>query len=174
MKRLLMLIIFSIASIGLTVGNVSTGRGQTPGNAEDVQAIKKIILQMTDGMNKNDAKEIADVYTPDGDLITILGQWLRGRPEIERVMGAVFQGSLRKIDTKTLDLEIRFIRPDVALAYVTNEITGATDPKGQPYPPQRELSIRVFVKDSGVWQVAAFHNTIACPPESISGQRCLR
>ena len=30
-------------------------------------------------------------------------------------------------------------------------------------PSHQELSLRVFVKDAGVWQIAAFHNTMIAP-----------
>jgi hypothetical protein len=34
---------------------------------------------------------------------------------------------------------------------------------GQALPSHQELSLRVFVKESGVWSVAAFHNTMVRP-----------
>jgi hypothetical protein len=54
---------------------------------------------------------------------------------------------------------IRFIRADVAIAHVTNQITGFLGPDGSTEPPHDELSIRVFVKQGGNWSVVAFHNT---------------
>jgi uncharacterized protein (TIGR02246 family) len=66
---------------------------------------------------------------------------------------------------KTVDVEVRFIRPDVAIAHVTNELSDQANPGEQPVPQHHELSIRVFVKETGVWRVAAFHNTIKTEPE---------
>ena len=57
-------------------------------------------------------------------------------------------------------MAVRFIRPDVALAHVTNEFSGLVSPDGQTLPPHRELSTRVLVKDDGAWRITAFHNTI--------------
>ena len=48
----------------------------------------------------------------------------------------------------------------MALAHVTNELSGLVGPEGQTLPPHQELSIRVLVKDRGVWRITAFHNTI--------------
>jgi hypothetical protein len=70
---------------------------------------------------------------------------------------------LRKVELRTEDIKIRFIRPDVALAHVTNEMSGLVGPNGEKLPAHRELSLRVFVKDDGVWQVASFHNTMLSP-----------
>ena len=37
---------------------------------------------------------------------------------------------------------------------------GIIGPDSRPQPPQRELSLRVFVKDTAVWRLTAFHNTV--------------
>jgi len=57
-------------------------------------------------------------------------------------------------------MSTRFIRPDVAIAYVTNELSGLVGPDGKAQPPHRELSIRVVVKNDARWKIAAFHNTM--------------
>jgi len=44
---------------------------------------------------------------------------------------------------------------------VTSQVVEAG---GRRLPPQRELSLRVFVKDAGVWRVTAFHNTLVGRP----------
>jgi hypothetical protein len=51
----------------------------------------------------------------------------------------------------------------VALAHVTNELSGLIAPDGGRPPPHQELSLRVFVKEGGEWRVAAFHNTLVQP-----------
>jgi len=77
---------------------------------------------------------------------------------------------LKEGQNQTLAIRIRFIRPDVAIAHVTNETSGMVIPGGQTLPVQRELNIRVFTKDNGRWLVTAFHNTSVaamippCPP----------
>jgi uncharacterized protein (TIGR02246 family) len=85
---------------------------------------------------------------------------MKGRAEIEKGLATIFQTRGRQVTLKTLELTVRFIRPDVALAHVTNELTGLVNPEGQTLPPHQELSIRVLVKDQGVWRITAFHNTI--------------
>ena len=57
-------------------------------------------------------------------------------------------------------MDVRFVRPDVALAHVTNQLSGLVSPEGQTLPAHEELSIRVLVKDQGQWRITAFHNTI--------------
>ena len=85
---------------------------------------------------------------------------MNGVAEIEKGLTTIFQTRGRNVTLKTLDVTVRFIRPDVALAHVTNQLSGLVNPEGQTLPSQQELSIRVLVKDQGAWRITAFHNTI--------------
>ena len=82
------------------------------------------------------------------------------RPSISCRATTIFQAGGGNVTLKTLEVAVRFIRPDVALAHVTNELSGLIGPEGQTLPAHQELSIRVLVKDQGVWRITAFHNTI--------------
>ena len=55
---------------------------------------------------------------------------------------------------------VTFIRPDVALVHVTNEMSGLVGPDAQAMPSHTELSLRVLVKEGAAWRIAAFQNTI--------------
>ena len=80
--------------------------------------------------------------------------------EIEKRLNRIFETRGRRVTLKTLDVAVRFIRSDVALAHVTNELSGLVSPEGQTLPSHQELSIRVLVKNQGTWLITAFHNTI--------------
>jgi hypothetical protein len=61
-------------------------------------------------------------------------------------------------------LKIRFVRRDVALVHVTNELGGLVNANGQTLPAHQELSLRVLVKESdGAWRLTAFQNTLIAP-----------
>ena len=85
---------------------------------------------------------------------------MNGVAAIEKGLTTIFETRGRNVRLKTLDVKVRFIRPDVALAHVTNELSGLLSPDGQTLPSHQELSIRVLVKDQGTWRITAFHNTI--------------
>jgi uncharacterized protein (TIGR02246 family) len=92
--------------------------------------------------------------------VTVRGESMKGIAEIEKGLASIFQTRGRNVTLKTLELVVRFIRPDVALVHVTNELSGLVSPEGQTLPAHQELSIRVLVKDQGVWRITALHNTI--------------
>jgi uncharacterized protein (TIGR02246 family) len=133
------------------------------GTPEDEQAIRKVIVEMTEGFNKHDARASTRMYTPDADLITVRGERFRGTTEFEKGLAAIFTTRAREATHRTLNVSVRFVRPDVALAHVTNELSGLIAPDGGRPPPHQELSLRVFVKEGGEWRVAAFHNTLVQP-----------
>lgn len=132
---------------------------QASGNSEEA-AIKALMAQTTDAFNKHDAKAWGQFGTSDARLVTVRGESMSGVAEIEKGLAAIFETRARKAVLKTLDITVRFIRPDVALAYVTNEMSGVLSPTGDQQPPHTEPSIRVVVKDRGVWRITAFHNTV--------------
>ena len=126
----------------------------------DEDAIKQVMAATTDAFSRHDAKAWVKFCTPDAQLVTARGESMNGVGEIEKGLTAIFQTRGRNVTLRTLDVAVRFIRPDVALAHVTNQLSGLVSPEGQTLPSHRELSVRVLVKDQGTWRITAFHNTI--------------
>jgi len=152
-------LLMMLTAVGIGVFG-STGHAQGGASPADVEAVRALMVQTTEAFNQHDAKAWSRFCTPDAQLVTVRGESMKGIGEIEKGLAAIFQSRGRRATLKTLDISVRLIRPDVALAHVTNEMSGVLSPEGQPLPAHRELSIRVVVKDQGVWRVTAFHNTM--------------
>jgi uncharacterized protein (TIGR02246 family) len=157
MKRFRLLIICTVLSV--TFGMSSRAES----NSKDEELIGNVITEMTAAFNRHDAREASRMYTADADFVTVRGARAKGASEIERQLAAIFATRAKDATLGTLDVTIRIVTPDVAVAHVTNELSGIVRPDGQKLPPHTELSIRVFVKADGVWKVVAFHNTIIAP-----------
>lgn len=149
-----------VVAMGLLTAPDSAGQSPPQGARNDEDAIRAVIAATTDAFTRHDAKAWATLCTPDAQLVTVRGESMNGIGEIEKGLARIFETRGRQVTLKTLDLTVRFVRPDVALAHVTNELSGLISPEGQTLPPHQELSIRVLVKDQGVWRITAFHNTI--------------
>jgi uncharacterized protein (TIGR02246 family) len=130
------------------------------GSPQDEEAIRASILETLKGFNSHDAKLTTQAYMAEADLVTVRGDVLKGRAEIERRVAGPFATIGKEATQRALDVSIRFIRDDVALAHVSIEMSGLASPTGQALPPHRDLNLRVYVKDGGSWQVSAFHNTL--------------
>ncbi|MGJ7512491.1 SgcJ/EcaC family oxidoreductase [Variovorax sp. GT1P44] len=141
----------------------SSAQNQPLGSSADEEAIRNVVVAMTDGFNAHDSKAATRMYTADADLVTVRGERFKGTVEFEKGLGAILTTRAREAKHRTLNVSVRFIRPDVALVHVTNELSGLLAPDGQRLPPQQELSIRVLVKEGQDWHVAAFHNTLVQP-----------
>ena len=130
------------------------------GASSDEKAITALMAQATQTFNDHDAKAWARLCTPDARLVTVRGESMNGAAQIEKGLATIFATRARKATLKTLDVAVRFIKPDVAVVHLTNEMSGVTSPTGELQPAHTELSIRVVVKENGAWRIAAFHNTI--------------
>ena len=157
MKTLNLLVMLVAVGVGVSG---ATGIAQSIVNPTEVDAIKALMVQTTETFNRHDAKAWARLCASDAQLVTVRGESMKGVVEIEKGLATVFETRARRATLKTLDISVRFIRPDVALAHVTNEMSGLLSPEGQTVPSHRELSIRVLVRDEGVWRITAFHNTM--------------
>ncbi len=155
MKFFTMVLACAIASFGFATAS----RAQLQGAPEDVAAIKSILAEGVDALNKHDPIAASRMYTPDTEFTNIAGISVKGTAEIEKFLAVGFANRLKAVTWKTMNVTIRFTRPDVAIVHVTAQISGFLNTDGSTEPPHDELSIRVFQKDSGIWRVGAFHNT---------------
>jgi uncharacterized protein (TIGR02246 family) len=139
---------------------LGVAHAQAPDARQDADAIKGIIAATTDAFSRRDAKGWVQYCTDDAEFVTVRGESMKGQAQIEKGLATIFQTRGRNVTLKTLAVSLRFIRPDVALVHVTNELSGLLSPDGKTQPPHQELSVRVFVKDQGTWRITAFHNTM--------------
>ena len=148
--------VWGIVSI-LLCATVIQSHALAQGRLDDEEAIKRVIVAMDDAFNSH--KPDSALFTQDADFVNVNGTWLKGAPDIESGRRTAFDTRLKNAHTKSLDVRIRFIRPDVAVVHVTSETAGITTTDGRELPPQKELNIRVLTRENGRWLVAAFHNT---------------
>jgi uncharacterized protein (TIGR02246 family) len=142
------------------IGALTAPSAQVPGDPSEEATIRTMMEATTKAFSDHDAKAWARFCTPTARLVSIRGESMEGVAEIEKGLAMVFATRAGAATLRTLDISVRLIRPDVALAYVINEMSGLIGPDGRTQPPHRELRIRVVVKDNNVWKIAAFHNTM--------------
>ena len=159
-RHRLVVLVIAVGAVGAFAASNRAGQGPPPGTREDEDAIRAVIVATTDAFSRHDAKAWVKFCTPDAQLVTVRGESMNGVGEIEKGLATIFQTRGRNVTLETLGMTVRFLRPDIALAHVTNQLSGLANAEGQMLPPHQELSIRVLVRDQGVWRITAFHNTI--------------
>jgi uncharacterized protein (TIGR02246 family) len=158
----------AVAAISFSIGCSLNAGALSTGNVQDEAAINRVVSEMTQGFNSHDAETATRMYTNDADFVSVRGEIAKGREEIRKGLAAILSTRARNASLDTRAVTIRFIRPDVAIVHVDNELRGLVNSEGQTLPAHRELSLRVFVKKSGVWRVAAFQNTLTGPSQPSS------
>ena len=153
-------VVVILVALGIFAASDVAAQTSSSRARNDEDSIRAVMAATTDAFSRHDAKAWVKFCTPEAQLVTVRGESMKGIDEIEKGLTTIFQTRGRNVTLKTLEVAVRFIRPDVALAHVTNELSGLASPQGQTLPPHQELSIRVLVKDQGVWRITAFHNTI--------------
>lgn len=153
-------VVVILVAVGIFAATDIAAQTSSSAARNDEDSIRSVMAATTDAFSRHDPKAWVKFCTPDAQLVTVRGESMKGIAEIEKGLATIFQTRGRNVTLKTLEVAVRFIRPDVALAHVTNELSGLASPQGQTLPPHQELSIRVLVKDQGVWRITAFHNTI--------------
>jgi ketosteroid isomerase-like protein len=58
---------------------------QQAGTAEDEAAVRRVIVEMTDGFNNHDGRAAARMYTPDARFVSVRGDMMNGQAGIEEV-----------------------------------------------------------------------------------------
>ena len=90
---------------------------------------------MTQAFNAHDPKAWSRLCTVDVQLVTARGEVMSGVAEIEKGLTTLFQTRNRTARARTLNVTVRFINDDVAVAHVTNEVAGVVGSDSQTQPP---------------------------------------
>lgn len=74
----------------LSPGAAAQSPGTPQAQAEDEAAIRRLIVEMTEGFNRHDARAATRMYTADADLVTVRGERFRGTEEFEKGLASIF------------------------------------------------------------------------------------
>ena len=130
-----------------------------PDNAKDIEAIKRIESRWQDAWNNHDMKSLASLVAENVDFITVAGTWLKGRKAFEEHHAARHAMQFKESVWETTDVQVQFLKPDIALVHVSWGIKGDKDPDGTPRQPRRGVFTRVVIKEGGKWLIKASQNT---------------
>lgn len=154
----------------LAVALVSAGPMAGPAYAQrNAEAeIRSVALRQAETWNRRDAKAYAALFTEDCDVINVVGWHWKGRAEAERKLTQAFQVVFRESRLTITEVNVRFIRPDVAVAHARWTMVGARTPPGMP-EPREGIQTLVFTNEAGRWLIAAFQNTLSIPERPFPG-----
>jgi uncharacterized protein (TIGR02246 family) len=126
-------------------------------HSADEAAIRANIERFVKAYNAGDAKAIAALFAPDGEIHDKEGNEAEGRQAIEKTFAKIFQDTPEK-KIEVFVESIRFIGSDMALEVGT---TKETEPNE---PPDIDRYTVIHVKRDGKWQMALARDTEGPPP----------
>ena len=152
MKRPLILLI----ALTLIVMPVAA---QRKGNSKDQDDIKSIAQQWQDNWNRHDMKATAALIAEDVDFITVGGTWQKSRKAFEEYHVKLHVIQMKESVLAVKNTQVKFIKPDVALAHVEWDMKGDKNLDGTPRQPRQGIMTWVLEKRKGGWVIVASQNT---------------
>jgi uncharacterized protein (TIGR02246 family) len=132
--------------------------GPHDGRAADVAAIAGVIADVERGFNTKDAELSVAHFAPDATAVGVRGELVAGLDELLAAHRTGYAGPLRDLYARYELDDVRFVRPDVALAY---KRATATTSAGEPLDVGHAMiALYVLVRDDGRWRIAARQNTL--------------
>lgn len=134
---------------------------------QDIDAIHEIVRKVQEGWNSGDGAAFAAPFAPDADYVIVNGVKVKGRAVIEaghqQIFDTIYKGSNNSMTVE----DIRFIRPDVAIAHVHAHLKFYIDGALQE---GKARSTWVLSRSGRQWAIDAFQNT-PIAPDPPPGQR---
>lgn len=127
-------------------------------NKKDMATLNTLPVKWQRFWNAHNMDSAGALLTNDVDFITVAGTWLQGRGELVKDHKAkhltIFKTSVWTTDS----VDIKFIKPDLAIMHVGWGITGDSDPDGTPRQPRHGIFTWVVIKQKTEWLIVAVHN----------------
>ena len=115
---------------------------------------------------QNDVERFLALHTEDTVIVNIAGIRLLGRDALRAAMSKALQSSLANVITRTEVLDIRFVRPDVAIVSCVKHVSDM-NPDAGSLPVKWSLTYVVVKQEEG-WKIALAQTTPAKASSTVA------
>ena len=134
------------------------------GSPQDEEALRQAQEQFAAAWGQHDATAMTALWAEDGDWVGPDGNLVQGRAAVENYLAENHTGDWATSKLSVKVTGIRFLKPDVAVVNMAQEISGARDWFDKPLPAQKVVATSVLVKKDGKWQTSVYRAFIPPPP----------
>ena len=150
---------------------VILGAGIVHAASSDEEAVRKAVNGFPETWNRHDMNALRALYTPDADFVNVNGIHWKGRESILSntafLHGAIpadsagvtlpksAYGIFKTSNLTFKQIDVRFLRKDVAVAHVQSELQGDAGTKDT----RHSLLVMILTKENGRWLIAVVQNT---------------
>ena len=135
----------------LGIGAVAQPRA----SAEDEAAIKAIVDHWRQAWERFDGGVLQSDYADDADWLNAFGVRKKGAEIAPFVSQVVKRPGVQERRTTWGETHVRFVRPDVALAWRDYQTLGHKTLDGKELPERKTHANWVLTKDGGKWRIAS-------------------
>ncbi len=128
-------------------------------SSADHSAIQAVLTGFNDAWNRHDMDAFASFLADDCEWINVVGMHWNGKGQVVKAHRAFHATMFKDVSIHTLESEIGWVAPGVALAVVTSKADDYTTPSGQRMTNILDRLSLVLVKRDGRWLIRAGHNT---------------
>lgn len=147
------------ALAGVSIASSSASAGPT-----DETKIRALQQHQAAAWNAHNIDATAELFTPDADVVNVLGWHWRSRAELKQKLGHAFNSVFARSRMTIGTVSVEFLKPDIAVAHVRWTMEGALSPTGSASNiPEQGIQTQVLVKRGGRWRIAHFQNTNSIP-----------
>jgi uncharacterized protein (TIGR02246 family) len=129
-----------------------------PNRAADEAAIRANVAAFVQAFNAKNAKAIAALFVPEGQIVSKDGDVSEGRAAIEQTFADLFADEPQKRTEVSIE-SLRFIGPDLAI-----EEGSSKETSGPGEPPEYDRYTVIHVKRDGKWMMAMARDEEGPPP----------
>jgi uncharacterized protein (TIGR02246 family) len=142
-------------------------RSSTAASGQDEHAVRDLVADFEKRFNAGDASALAALFTENARLVTLEGQVVEGRANIE----ALFATAFEETPGQTIALEthhLRFLNPEAAIEEGTATIQSRSGPALGKRPAETTRYTVAYVKRDGKW----LHDYVRDepPPQDLAAQ----
>jgi uncharacterized protein (TIGR02246 family) len=123
-------------------------------------AIRQVVTNYVETWNRRDLDGMHAIDTEDVEWINVRGNYWRGKPVVYKGHAALLGSALAKTALEVIQIRIRGVVPDVALAVATFRFGPLVVPGGNEIPFIVTIASFVMVLSEGDWKIKHFQNTI--------------
>jgi uncharacterized protein (TIGR02246 family) len=156
--------------LGLAVFFASSMLGQEKANDADRKSIEALGKRWQDLWNLHDMESLSLLLTQDVDFVTVLGPkgWLKGRAAWLEAHARMHKTLFTDSVWTTQKVDVKFVRPDLAVARVLWSTTGDKVRHIKHGEPREGIFTWILDKRDGKWLIIASQNTENMPV--VTGQ----
>jgi uncharacterized protein (TIGR02246 family) len=151
---------FALTLLALFMAAPALVRAQTK---TDLNTVHKIPQDFCDAWAKHDGHALAQIMADDVDFVTVGATLIHGRSDFESYHTRLLSGRFKDSTITLLQVEARFLRPDVAIVHWTWKIAGDKNPDGSLRNPRYGLMTMIAERRGSAWLVAGSQNGNSLP-----------